>query len=193
MGTSMRGARLCLNKTDIIIPLAIPQDGGASYAWNEKTDADITEPLASPGTNDVAIDTILNTNPPEINMYTVEKVYTKDYVAAEKEVNTAGHTGVFDTDDGETNKLLSNMWRNVIKTDLSTNWGTGAAWAANDDDNRVLFQGFRIYKFHPAAASTYEYVAQCSNRGLCDANSGVCNCFPGYGNDNCDEQNALAV
>jgi len=190
--TSMRGARLCLNKTDIIIPLAIPEDGLATAnAWNEKNETDITEPTATPGANDVAIDTILNYNPPEINMYTVEKIYTKDYVAAESEVNEDGHHGVY-TDAGDTNKLLSNMWRNVIKTDLSTNWGTGANYAANGDDS-ALFQGFRIYKFHPAAASTYEYVAQCSNRGLCDANSGVCNCFPGYGNDNCDEQNALAV
>merc|ERR1712224_198812 len=112
--TSMRGARLCLNKTDIIIPLAIPQDGGASYAWNEKTVANITAPLANPtSTDNVAIDTILNYNPREINMYTVEKIYTKDYVAAESGVNTDGHNGVF-ADDGETNKLLSNMWRNVI-------------------------------------------------------------------------------
>merc|ERR1712167_3782 len=53
---------------------------------------------------------------------------TKDYVAAESEVNDGGHHGVF-ADATETNKLLSNMWRNVIKTDLSTNWGTGAAFA----------------------------------------------------------------
>merc|ERR1712093_533484 len=33
------------------------------------------------------------------------------------------------------------------------------------------------------------YVAQCSNRGTCDAGTGVCKCFKGYSNDNCDTQN----
>jgi hypothetical protein len=69
---------------------------------------------------------------------------------------------------------------------------TRASFVPNDADDDYI-QGFRIYKFHPAAASTYEYVAECSNRGICDSSSGVCTCFPGYGNDNCDEQNALAV
>jgi len=41
-----------------------------------------------------------------------------------------------------------------------------------------------------ATAATYQYVSQCSGRGSCDSGSGVCQCFPGYGNDNCDEQNA---
>lgn len=119
-------------------------------------------------------------------MYTVEKIYTKDYLAAEVDVDSPEY------DDMASLEQLSNMWRNVIKTDLSTNWGTGASFVPNDADDDYI-QGFRIYKFHPAAASTYEYVAECSNRGICDSSSGVCTCFPGYGNDNCDEQNALAV
>jgi hypothetical protein len=42
-------------------------------------------------------------------------------------------------------------------------------------------------------ANTYNYVAQCSNRGTCDASTGVCKCFKGYANDNCDKQNMLAM
>jgi hypothetical protein len=50
-----------------------------------------------------------------------------------------------------------------------------------------------VYKFHPPAdTKKYNYVAQCSNRGICDSGSGTCQCFPGYTNDNCDTQNALA-
>jgi hypothetical protein len=182
--TTMQSQYLCLNKSDIIIPLAIPEDNEVSNTWNKKTS--ISEPTLAGDTDSAAIDGMLNKNPPEINMYTVEKIYTKDYLAAEADVDSPEY------DDATEVKQLSNMWRNVIKTDLSTNWGTGANFVANNAGNDYI-QGFRIYKFHPAAASTYEYVAECSNRGICDASSGVCNCFPGYGNDNCDEQNALAV
>jgi len=44
-----------------------------------------------------------------------------------------------------------------------------------------------------AAGTTYQYVAQCSNRGACDASTGLCKCFKGYSNDNCDTQNMLAA
>jgi hypothetical protein len=43
------------------------------------------------------------------------------------------------------------------------------------------------------AGTTYQYVAQCSNRGSCDASTGLCKCFKGYSNDNCDTQNMLAA
>jgi hypothetical protein len=34
----------------------------------------------------------------------------------------------------------------------------------------------------------YEYVSQCSNRGSCDSETGLCKCYAGYTNDNCDTQ-----
>merc|ERR1719473_919891 len=44
-----------------------------------------------------------------------------------------------------------------------------------------------------ATAAPFQYVSQCSNRGTCDSATGVCKCFKGYSNDNCDNQNMLAM
>merc|ERR1712178_256060 len=44
-----------------------------------------------------------------------------------------------------------------------------------------------------ATQVTYQYVSQCSNRGACDGSTGLCACFKGYTNDNCDPQNMLAI
>jgi hypothetical protein len=41
-------------------------------------------------------------------------------------------------------------------------------------------------------ARTTNYVSECSGRGLCDRESGVCTCFGGYTNDNCDRQSIMA-
>jgi len=48
----------------------------------------------------------------------------------------------------------------------------------------------RLYKFTPPT-NMYNYVGECSNRGICDTTSGVCNCFGGYTSDDCSVQNAL--
>merc|ERR1711968_380920 len=49
----------------------------------------------------------------------------------------------------------------------------------------------RIYKFTPPTTAV-TWVGQCSNRGLCDGGSGICQCFPGYSGDDCSTMNALA-
>merc|ERR1719231_1050096 len=49
----------------------------------------------------------------------------------------------------------------------------------------------RIYKFTPPTTAV-TWVGQCSNRGLCDGGSGICQCFPGCSGDDCSTMNALA-
>jgi hypothetical protein len=43
-----------------------------------------------------------------------------------------------------------------------------------------------------SSPTTYQYVAQCANRGTCDHTTGLCNCFTGYAGDACDSQNVMA-
>merc|ERR1719261_956461 len=50
-----------------------------------------------------------------------------------------------------------------------------------------------IFKFSQATTGTYTYVSECSNRGVCDSEVGVCECFKGYTNDDCSVQSSLAV
>ncbi len=49
-----------------------------------------------------------------------------------------------------------------------------------------------LFHFNPSTEGNYEYVSQCSNRGLCDT-AGVCKCFSGYSGVDCSMQNALAT
>lgn len=113
-------------------------------------------------------------NSPYINLYTAKRVWTTPYYNTVKEAaTTIGASSV-------TEEL--HRGTHIIETDLTLNWG-------NDDQ----LYTFNVYKFVPASASTYEYVAPCSNRGVCNTDSGVCGCFPGYTNDNCDTQNSLAL
>jgi len=49
-----------------------------------------------------------------------------------------------------------------------------------------------LYKLQKDAGTTpVDYVLPCSGRGNCDGVSGLCKCFKGYTNDNCDSQSVL--
>jgi len=138
-------------------------------------------------------------NPPHINLYTAEKLYQKQYKYSQEDFKdkTKFDDDFFD----ETGKVDMDFETYTIVPDFSTNWASGdiadsRQWfktqdERNDDVND--YGDFQFYKFYPAKESSYNYVAQCSNRGICQEESGLCECFSGYTGDSCSEQNSLAV
>lgn len=113
-----------------------------------------------------------NWNPAYPNIYTVKKIYRDEH---ESNGATSG-----------TNLQTEEFARHKITLDYGTNLPTAAALTTADS--------YSIYKFVPPSSdSIYNYVAQCSNRGICDTTTGLCTCFAGYTGDDCSKQNALAL
>jgi hypothetical protein len=125
-------------------------------------------------------------NPKYVNLHRVKKISREDSTAV-------------GTDAEKT--------RNQIVLD----YGVNTLYTDADLEEAV------IYKFHPASTQIaptstvslsqctnalgtslhtyggYNYVSQCSGRGVCNTETGLCECFDGYTSDNCGVQNALAI
>jgi len=129
------------------------------------------------GTSNTGLSDAVNlaSNPVYPNIYQVKKIFRN-------EKSWKGHPV----------DANSEVIRNQIVLDYAINadyvWHGGNATALVDTSAQV-------YKFHPSTANSdggYRYVAQCSNRGICNTDTGICECFHGYTSDNCGTINALA-
>jgi hypothetical protein len=128
-------------------------------------------------------------NPPNINLYRAQRVYKDDYKWSVKDFFKYGGIEGYN----EMHYMV-----NTIVSDLATNWA-----AAVGDNRRVSRQRnvpyeatlarFHIYQFTPADSSTFVNVAECSNRGKCDRETGICRCFAGYTKDDCSVQSTIML
>jgi len=60
-----------------------------------------------------------------------------------------------------------------------------------DSVNVLADTSASVFKFYPPT-NQYNYAAQCSNRGICAKDTGLCGCFNGFTGDNCANLDALA-
>ena len=129
-------------------------------------------------------------NPSYLNLYTVNHIYQKPYTLSEGDVlgiwpDTAAINFV-PVRPRVRNPSLTNVLSYMtytITTDVATNW-------AQDYTGKAAF---KIYKFIPSPNNAYNYVTQCSNRGICNTYDGICDCFPGYTGEACSIMDALSI
>jgi hypothetical protein len=103
-----------------------------------------------------------------------------------KSANTPGDLGV--------NGLTITLNKGAMNGYPLEHAGAGATGQTKNLYKVLNGMGYKPYEVTEAVGgTTYQYVSQCSNRGACDSSTGVCKCFKGYSNDNCDTQNMLAA
>merc|ERR1712070_872225 len=110
--------------------------------------------------------------------------------------NYADFTGVYYTvkkiwkeDPTATTLKMEDRYRVVV--DKGINWKANNA--TDPDGDGVSNTGYvQIIKFSPATTGNYEFAAECSGRGECIEETGLCDCFFGWEGDDCTVYNALA-
>lgn len=129
-------------------------------------------------------------NPKYLNMYQVMKISRENREAVQdmQLAFDAGQTGTYHVAGNN----LAHFER--LRHQIVLDYGMNARYNKMDfteTSPSAVSNYARIYKFTPPSAPV-SWVGQCSNRGICDGGTGICQCFPGYSGDDCSTMNALA-
>jgi len=115
-------------------------------------------------------------NPKYPNMYTVKKIANEDKT----------YQGVFPRPT-----TLPMRLQMTLDYSLNGRFDLGSVTTPSANPSVLsAANGARVYKFYPPTG--YRHTGACSTRGVCNTDSGVCECFNGYTGDNCASINALA-
>lgn len=136
----------------------------------------------------------LASNPKYPNIYTVRSIgrNPKDFALL-----NGGNAGRVDPSESwfPDSDAMDESFRLTAKLDyaLNANYPKTNIYDAQQALGVSVATPAAVFKFYPPPAGGYNYVGECSNRGLCKSGTDVCSCFAGYTGDNCGEVNALAV
>jgi hypothetical protein len=122
-----------------------------------------------------------NNNPAYLNLYTavsIQRFLDVQLSSIEEEYQNWNITIA-----SKFNNITSRYRKNLIKSDLNVNWAQNAK-----ADGK-----FYIYKFTPHVETTYHFINECSNRGLCNTFEGICECFHSYTGEDCSKQDYVMV
>jgi len=166
--SNVYGALDCLNKDDSVMVLFT--EGASS-----------SQPISVSPTPTSFVSAIASRSPAYPDIYKVNKITMQPYTTP-----SSSHT----------------LDEEVFRRQMGLNYGvnqvygfTAGAYSAYTGATLTTVGaspgGGSVYKFYPPTG--YNYVGECSNRGVCDPVQGVCTCFPGYTSDNCGVPNALAL
>merc|ERR1711991_750379 len=100
---------------------------------------------------------------------------------------------IYNVDPTSTTWLIEDRFRIVVDKNINFRGMNYTTYFEDGGVGSVKHGVVNLFKFAPATTGNYEFVSQCSNRGACDTDAGVSECFKGYTGDDCTTQSSLAV